>query len=209
MPAFFRHNDFTLPTHQTPFQFCNETSLAYFDWLLAHPEAHDRFITGMQGNRLGKPFWATWYPVRERILHSFDATTNSPFFVDIGGNTGYDLVRLQTELANIDADIVRAQYGSKPFVLQDLARVIESIQEEELCRLNRAGIRCEKYDFFTPQRTKGIYDPSPVFEPKGFKMLKAYLLGKLQALMCISCISSCMTFPTLPPAMCCTTPPWV
>ncbi|KAL8999187.1 MAG: hypothetical protein Q9188_005942 [Gyalolechia gomerana] len=154
-PTYLQKNNYTLSAIQTPFQSSNQTSMPYFDWLVAHPPLHDRFNTGMQGNRLGKPFWATWYPVQERLLGGFDASYGSPFLVDIGGNTGYDLLRLQEGLKNQHQGKCHVLRERRLFVLQDLPRVIDSIPEEIGHLLNNAGVRREKYNFFEPQPIKG------------------------------------------------------
>ena len=112
----------------------------------------------MQGNRHGKPFWASWFPVRERFLSAFDPARGKPFLVDVGGNTGYDLLRLRDELetqGGMEIGRSGGEYGW--LVLQDLPGVIDGIQGDAARLLEGAGVRREKYDFFEPQGLKGEF----------------------------------------------------
>ncbi|KAL8941349.1 MAG: hypothetical protein Q9216_002288 [Gyalolechia sp. 2 TL-2023] len=156
-PTYLARNNYTLSAIQTPFQYSIQTAIPYFDWLVAHPPLHDRFNIGMQGNRLGKPFWAAWYPVQERLLCNFDLSCSSLFLVDVGGNTGYDLLRFQEELEKQNLDERHVLREKRSFVLQDLPRVIDSIPEETGQLLDDAGVRREKYDFFEPQSIRGAH----------------------------------------------------
>ena len=120
----------------------------------------------MRANRLDKPFWASWFPVREQLLADFDPASSgggeAVFLVDIGGNTGYDLLRLRKSLSEKDGDTVDAVGREGCLVLQDLSKVIESISEEEVGRLDEAGVRRQKHDFFMPQPIQGADSVPPM-----------------------------------------------
>lgn len=156
-PTYLARNNYTLSPTETPFQFTNQTTMPYFDWLAAHPSLHSRFNTAMQGNRLGKPFWATWYPVRERLLSTFDVSDSLLFLVDIAGGTGHDLLRLQEELEKRDPEKHQILREKRALVLQDLPRVIDAVSEETGRLLDDAGVRRESYDFFRPQTIIGAH----------------------------------------------------
>ena len=154
---YLRKHHFALSPIQTPFQYSTQTSLSYFDWLIAHPPLHDRFNTSLQSNRLGNVFWTSWFPVRDRLIVDFNTpyAPESIFLVDVGGNTGYDLLRLHESLSEqgIDGSDVVCKEGR--LVLQDVPSVIDSIGEKDGHRLDALGIRREKHDFFTPQTIRG------------------------------------------------------
>lgn len=161
-PTYFQQHDFALSPVQTPFQFSNQTSLSYFDWLLAHTPLHDRFNTSLQAYRLGKSFWASWFPLHEWLIAEIDTppSKESIFLVDVGGNTGYDLLRLHELLREQTGDKMDVLCKEGGLVLQDLPAVIDSIGEEDGRRLDTLGIRRQRYDFFTPQPIRG---ESPIF----------------------------------------------
>ncbi|KAL8840323.1 MAG: hypothetical protein Q9170_001407 [Blastenia crenularia] len=159
-PAYLQQNDNALSHEQTPFQYSNQTSLSYIDWLRAHPQMHERFNTAMQGNRLGKPFWATWYPVQERLYGNYDVSCGLPFFVDVGGNIGHDLLRLRDQLESDGLDTSPLGHGKRMLVLQDLPGVLDSIPEETGRLLDDAGVRRENYDFYHPQPIKDEIRPA-------------------------------------------------
>ena len=162
MPTYLQKHNYGLSDFQTPFQFSNRTSLPYFVWLAAHPPLQDRFNTYMQANRLGKSFWASWFPVCDRLLADLDTSSDREiaFLVDVGGNTGYDLLRLQESLREQSRELVDIIGVAGRLVLQDLPEVIDSIEGDKLRELDALGVEKQKYNFFTPQPIRGTSPPS-------------------------------------------------
>ena len=93
--------------------------------------------------------------MRERLLSGFDPARGKPFLVDVGGNTGYDLLRLRDELEKQGGMEIGGEY--EWLILQDLPGVIDGIQGDAARLLEGAGVRREKYDFFEPQGLKGEF----------------------------------------------------
>lgn len=108
--------------------------------------------------------------MRERLIADFDTPLGkeSIFLVDVGGNTGYDLLRLQELWREQSSDRMDVICKEGRLVLQDLPAVIDSIGEEHGRRLDDLGVRRQKYDFFTPQPIRGA---SPVFAILSFTLL--------------------------------------
>ncbi len=106
----------------------------------------------MQGNRLARPFWGDWFPVRERLLNESrnnesGVNRDGVLMVDVAGGLGHDLVNFKQHFP----EVVRTGEVAQ-LVLQDQPHVIKKIEKEEGLG---AGIRCETYDFFKPQPVHG------------------------------------------------------
>ena len=128
-----------------PFTFGHQTSLSAFSYLATHPRIAEQFNHHMGGYRLGRPDWfhTSIYPVQERLLDGYKNTDGEALLVDVGGNTGHDLLSFHAAFE---------QQLKGRLILQDVPAVIESAPRDEL---KAAGIEAVVHDFFTEQPVKG------------------------------------------------------
>ncbi|KAK4449954.1 O-methyltransferase [Podospora aff. communis PSN243] len=136
---------YSAPTSITdnPFTFGHHTSSSMFDYLTHHPLQNTRFNSHMSGYRVGRPSWLhpSIYPVQSRLVTGHEPP--SALLVDIGGNTGRDLLQF--------AHTFSPPKGTT-LILQDQPPVLESAPHSEL---EAAGITPMPHDFFTPQPVHG------------------------------------------------------
>lgn len=99
------------------------------------------FSDHMAGYKLGSLPWMAhgFYPVAQRLIQGANTDTEAPFFVDIGGNVGHDIVQLHQLFPQLPGKLI----------LQDLPSVISRITD-----LPPAIIPME-YDFHSEQPVKG------------------------------------------------------
>ncbi|KAM0188250.1 hypothetical protein ACHAPA_007669 [Fusarium lateritium] len=120
-----------------PFQYAHNTSLSFFDWLLANPPYVDWFGSFMSVYRAGNPDWWTFYPVNQRLIEGFDKTNSDVFLVDVGGGRGHDI-----------SAFASGQESPGKLILQDLPEVISSVQDN-------SSFEAQSHNFYTPQPVQG------------------------------------------------------
>ena len=149
-PEFFRQNGFKSPTLlDSPFQLAYDCKGQHlFEFLgktapeRGRPLMGKKFGSIMQVWSTGRPKWfrEDYYPVRERLIAG--AKPDAPFFVDVGGNMGYDVKLLKTAFG----DDIRGD-----LILQDRPEIV-ALAEQNL----EPGITAMAHDFLTEQPVKGI-----------------------------------------------------
>ncbi|KAF4956712.1 hypothetical protein FSARC_11480 [Fusarium sarcochroum] len=120
-----------------PYQYAHNTTLPFFDWLVANPPYVNWFGSFMSVYRAGNPDWWTFYPVNERLVEGFDKSISDVFLVDVGGGRGHDL-----------SAFASGQESPGRLILQDLPEVISSVQES-------AAFETQPHNFYTPQPVQG------------------------------------------------------
>jgi len=105
-----------------------------------HPKNTGYFRNFMKGYAIGRPQWTDFFPVQEVLGKGASEESDTVLFVDIGGNTGRDVVALKQEFPQLLGRIIN----------QDLPSVIQEITGKL-----PEGIEAMAYDFFTPQPVKG------------------------------------------------------
>ncbi|OBT72011.1 hypothetical protein VF21_08610 [Pseudogymnoascus sp. 05NY08] len=87
-PEFFKKTYYQSPSLgslEGPFQDAHKTQLPFFEWLVATPPHLQHFDSFMSAHRAGKANWygPGFYPVSERMITSFDASSSDVLLVDI------------------------------------------------------------------------------------------------------------------------------
>ena len=79
----------------------------------------------------------------DRLLADLDTSSDREivFLVDVGGNTGYDLLRLQESLREQSRELVEIISAAGGLVSQDLPEVIGSIGGDKLRELDALGVQ--------------------------------------------------------------------
>jgi len=143
-PEHFKQNGYKPPTlsgTDGPLQAAHATDLPFFDWLVATPPHLEHFGSFMASYRHGKPDWHEFYPVQERMIEGFDASSNETLLVDVGGGRGHDVVTF----------VARHKSHPGKVVLQDREPVIASVDVGATGQFFQA----QAHDFFTPQPIQG------------------------------------------------------
>ncbi|KAK2035863.1 S-adenosyl-L-methionine-dependent methyltransferase [Colletotrichum somersetense] len=99
------------------------------------------FNNHMSGYRQGRVSWSDQrvFPVEERLIAGADQIPEAPFFVDIGGSIGHDLMEFRRMHPNTPGKLI----------LQDLPVVIGQIKELD------SDVIAMEHDFLTEQPVKG------------------------------------------------------
>jgi len=98
MPEYFKANGYKCPDEPTagPLQYAFDTNLESYSYWQTQPAFFQNFNTFMSGkltgNKTGQS-WDNWYPVKERIIDSFDQTKGDAMFVDIAGGRGHEVAQ--------------------------------------------------------------------------------------------------------------------
>lgn len=149
MPEFFKEHGYNCPTDgkKGPFQYAQNTTLGYFEYLHQDPVKMNRFNVCMTGNKGLRRHWVEWYPVRDHLLPSSDflSDPDEVFLVDMGGGKGH----------HIEAMLSRLPETSGHLILQDLPGTIDNLKG-----LN-PGIHPMVHDIFSPQPVLGRVNPAP------------------------------------------------
>ncbi|KAM3066039.1 hypothetical protein ACMFMG_010622 [Clarireedia jacksonii] len=145
-PEFFKKTGYKSPTLggiDGPYQDAHKTDLRFFEWLEATPPNLQYFASFMSTYRAGKANWydPDFYPVSERLISGFDASSSDVLLVDVGGARGHDVAAFA------------AQHTSHPgrIVLQDQDTVIAGVTFSG----DERPFEAYAHDFFTPQPVKG------------------------------------------------------
>ncbi|QPC77102.1 hypothetical protein HYE68_007854 [Fusarium pseudograminearum] len=96
-----------------PYQYAHNSSLPFFDWLVANPPYVNWFGSFMSVYRAGNPDWWEFYPVQERLAAGFDKSKSDVLVVDVGGGRGHDLLSFSNGIKSPGR-----------LILQDLPEVI-------------------------------------------------------------------------------------
>ena len=144
-PEFFKKTKYMSPALgglDGPFQDAHKTRLPFFEWLVATPPHLQHFDSFMSAYRAGKANWYNpgFYPVSERMITGFDASTSEVLLVDVGGGRGHDVAAFA------------AQHSPCPgkIVLQDREPVIASV----IANSEEQPFEAQAHDFFKPQPVK-------------------------------------------------------
>ncbi|KAI2626777.1 S-adenosyl-L-methionine-dependent methyltransferase [Hypoxylon sp. NC1633] len=142
LPKFFKGTGFKLPTDpvkgvaQASHGF-NEPTFAWF----TRPEAQEIWAnanTFFESDRGTRPSWASWFPVREKLLKGYDK--DLPLLVDVGGGRGHDILDFHEKFRDLEGRLV----------LQDQQPVLDSAIVELPPRIEKRSI-----DFFIEAPVKG------------------------------------------------------
>ncbi|KAL4862146.1 hypothetical protein BDV12DRAFT_190624 [Aspergillus spectabilis] len=142
-PEHFKTRDYKSPTLGTldgPFQEAHKTQLPFFEWLVATPPNLQHFDSFMSAYRAGKANWYDkgFYPVPERLIAGFDASTSDVLLVDVGGGRGHDVTFFASQHTNHPGKVI----------LQDREPVIAGVLENST---PDRPFDAQAHDFFTPQ----------------------------------------------------------
>lgn len=147
-PTHFKQRAYKSPelgSLDGPFQQAHNTSLPFFEWLVANPPNLQHFDSFMSAYRAGKANWYDpgFYPVPERLIEGFDSTSSDVLLVDVGGGRGHDVVSFTS------------QHKAHPgrVILQDREPVIAGVLEST--DSTSRSFEAQAHDFFTPQPIRG------------------------------------------------------
>lgn len=142
VPALLKETGYQNPSGamDTAFRKVHGANKTFWQVLNEHPDDLRDFMTFMSTQREGRPSWLDFYPVESRLIEGFSGSSDSVFFVDIGGAGGHECHALKAKHSGVPGRVV----------LQDLAGSIEEVKGKEA-----AGIEAMVHDFFQPQPIKG------------------------------------------------------
>ncbi|KAF2123875.1 S-adenosyl-L-methionine-dependent methyltransferase [Dothidotthia symphoricarpi CBS 119687] len=97
MPDFLAKTGYKNPDDQFhgPLQYRYESpGQDFFSILIARPALLEAFTSFFEGDKVGKPDWVDWFPVKERLLDdpTISLEKNGVLFVDVAGGRGQDLL---------------------------------------------------------------------------------------------------------------------
>lgn len=98
------------------------------------------FNTYMEGQRVDRVQWHTYFPVQEVLLNDFNAEEKAVLLVDVGGGRGHDLEAFKEAFPHQEGRLI----------IQDLPDVIDDIRQPV------PGVEAMKHNFFRPQPVKGL-----------------------------------------------------
>ena len=130
-----KYQDLTENT-KTPFQKAFKTDLAAYDWLPTQPERFGYLHTAMMAKR-GED-WLSTFPV-EKEVGDWSAEPEKALFVDIGGGSGHQCVRLKTKYPNLPGRII----------LQDIPQTMKRVKTID-------SVEAMAHNFYDPQPIKGL-----------------------------------------------------
>lgn len=107
-----------------------------FEWLAKNKHHQTLFNSYMSSRREGKPNWFDIYPV-ERLIDGSIHHPEAVLLVDIGGNQGHDLEKLQASFSGLSGRLI----------LQDMPKIVSIVE--------KPGIEAMGYSFLDPQPIKG------------------------------------------------------
>ncbi|KAH8645766.1 putative O-methyltransferase [Xylariales sp. PMI_506] len=140
LPAYLAKNSYKEPSDpiQSNYAESDPDKLTFFGRLQKSPEYNEAFTGHMESWTAWKTPWTKLYDT-SKLLEGAKIDADSPFVVDVGGNTGIDISHVLAKHPDLPS-------GS--LVLQDLPEVIETAQVD-------GKIKAEAHDFFLPQPVKG------------------------------------------------------
>ncbi|KAF2752349.1 putative hydroxyindole O-methyltransferase [Sporormia fimetaria CBS 119925] len=145
LPAHLQLTNYTPSTSltSTAFQTALNTSLPFFDHLVANPPHLDNFDAMMTISRASSPKWydSGFYPVHERLIADFDPTISDNLLVDIGGGRGHDVRGFKSRHPDHPGKLV----------LQDREPVVRALLESHTSTKEELGFSAQIHDFFTEQ----------------------------------------------------------
>ena len=135
LPEYFEENGYKNPgdAFNGPWQFAENTSKHYFDWLSERTVLQNAFNLVMGISRMGQIDWFDMYPVLEKLKVSYPEEN---LIVDVGGGMGHDMTAFRNKFPDLPGKVV----------FSDLPSVIEAAKEKGL----PAGIEGYGHDFFKP-----------------------------------------------------------
>lgn len=142
LPSFLRKNKYINPSmiKETPLNIALKQDLNLFDYLREEPLKQKQFNEHMSIYSQGRTPWFEYYPVREQLIAGKDIGANDILLVDIGGNTGHDLLAFKGKWPDAPGYLV----------LQDRAEVLASIRSLD------PVVHAMEYNFLTEQPVKGM-----------------------------------------------------
>lgn len=139
-PSFLEANKYQDITEgsKTPFQKAFNTDLATFGYIAQQPKlftAMQLVMTAMQSSD-----WLGAFDLLDEARSSLSEPeeTERPFFVDVGGGHGHQLVQLRDKYPHLKGRLV----------LQDLPQAVEQLSPVD-------GVQAIAQDFFEKQKTDG------------------------------------------------------
>jgi hypothetical protein len=139
---YFRSRGYKSPTDKNDsiWQFGMGTRLHYFDWVFqsGNEEEAEAFRAHMHMKTLGQKWYET-VPV-EKILDTANVSADDVLLVDVGGNTGYDLLGFHKAHPNLPGKLI----------VQDLPGCLETVDAQSI-----APVEPMAHDFFSPQPVEG------------------------------------------------------
>lgn len=141
-PQHFRETGYKAPTPggiDGPFQAAHKTQLPLWEWFDKTPPQLLYFNSFMSAYRAGKPMWFDpgFYPVSERLITGFDASTSDVLLVDVGGGRGHDIAAFAANLSSPPGRLI----------LQDR----EPVAADLIASGTKRDYEVQSHDFFTPQ----------------------------------------------------------
>jgi demethylsterigmatocystin 6-O-methyltransferase len=121
---------------KTPFQKAFKTDLPAYTWLPSDPKRFSYMFQAMKAER--KDDWLSLFPV-EKEVGDRSAEPEKALFVDIGGGSGHQCIRLKNKYPNLPGRVI----------LQDVPESIERVTPTE-------GIEAMAHNFYDPEPIKGI-----------------------------------------------------
>ena len=117
------------------------TRLSFFEYVYSQPESIEQFSGHMASSRHGQVSWMdpSFYRVHDLLVKGADTDADAVFLVDVGGNTGGDIVKFNEMHPDVPGRLV----------LQDLPSVIKGIKGLP-DKVHAIG-----HDFFEEQPIKG------------------------------------------------------
>lgn len=142
-PSFFadtKYQDIS-NTRNTPFQKAFKTNLAAFEWISQQPKlftAMQQVMTMMQGSEWLVKFKALDNAARALEEKALSEESERPFFVDVGGGHGHQLVQLRDKYRQLKGRLI----------LQDLPEAVEKLPPID-------GVKTVAHNFFDKQGVEG------------------------------------------------------
>jgi hypothetical protein len=140
LPRFLAETSYRNPAYseRLPFNLAFGPRL-FFPWVQEHPEVLGSFLQWMAVQREGHTDWLDFYPFEQQVMSGVrNENLDSVLLVDIGGNTGHEILAIRKQFPSLQGRMV----------LQDLPSTIDQIQADH-------EMEAMAHDFFTPQPIQG------------------------------------------------------
>ncbi|CEF75723.1 hypothetical protein FGSG_10331 [Fusarium graminearum PH-1] len=126
-------------TKNTPLMYAYNTDADMFSWIQS--QGYGSYFNDHMMGYHPTPWMATGrFPIQEQLIDGAHKSHDAPFWVDIGGCLGQDLLDLRRHYPSIPGKLI----------LQDLPPVIEQVK-----KIQQTSFTAMEHDFFTEQPVKG------------------------------------------------------
>ncbi|KAK3704893.1 hypothetical protein LTR37_013584 [Vermiconidia calcicola] len=143
MPSYFENNKYANPSSKDDNPWYKKKGVHYFDYIFA--PGRERMAEDFHNHMRFKTLGPKWYEVptiMDSLFKSQNFTSEDVVLVDVGGNTGHDILNFRTAHPTLPGRLI----------LQDLPAAIQSVDTSALRAKN---IEAHAHDFFTPQPIHG------------------------------------------------------